>query len=189
MHLISGCRCLAAREYLTRHNNVLKVLMTAWCKENDLMTDEPWYKVKWSQGEVMENEKVKMTWDFEYQMRKESTARRPDVTIEYKEQKRIQLVDMACPSEKNVQEKMTEKRQKYQQLAFEIRERRPGYKVEIIPVIVGCMGGGAETMRTQVGKILLSSNIDQICREMLRTTVMESESILRKVISNIVTTE
>ena len=111
--------------------------MTVWCKENELMKDdEPWYKVKWSQGEVIENEDVKMTWDFEYQMRKESTARRPDVTIEYKEQKRIQLIDMACPSEKNVNEKMNEKRQKYQQLAFEKRESRPGYKVEIVPVVM-----------------------------------------------------
>ena len=127
-----------------------------------------------------------MTWDFEYQIRKEYTARRSDVTMEYKDQKRIQLVDMACPSEKNVNEKMNEKRQKYmyQQLAFEIRERRPGYKVEI-----GCMGGGAGVMKGQVRKILISSNVEQTCREMLRTTVMESESIVRKVISNIVTTD
>ena len=96
---------------------------------------------------------------------------------------------MACPSEKNVNEKMNEKRQKYQQLAFEIRERRPGYKVEIVPVVIGCMGGGAGVMKSQVRKILISSNVEQTCREMLRTTVMESESIVRKVISNIVTTD
>ena len=35
-------------------------------------------------------------------MRKESTAGRPNVTIEYKKRKIIHLVDMACPSEKNV---------------------------------------------------------------------------------------
>ena len=38
-------------------------------------------------------------------MRKESTARSPDVTIEYKERNVILLVDMACPSEKNVLKK------------------------------------------------------------------------------------
>ena len=38
-------------------------------------------------------------------MRKGSTARRPDVTIEYKAKKVIHLVDMACPNEKNVLEK------------------------------------------------------------------------------------
>ena len=57
-----------------------------------------------------------MSWDFEYNMRKESTARRPDVTLEYKERKVIQLVNMACLSEKNVLEKNKKKRQKYQQL-------------------------------------------------------------------------
>ena len=189
MHLVSGCKVLAANEYLTRHNNLLKILMTAWCKENELMGDnEPWYKVKWSQGAVLENSDVKMSWDFEYSMRKQSTARRPDVSIEYKERKLIQLVDMACPSEKNIQEKMTEKRQKYQQLAFEVRERRPGYRVEVIPVVIGCMGGGAGLMKEQVEKILMSSNTSKVCREMLRTTVMESASILRKVVTNIVTT-
>ena len=53
-------------------------------------------------GSCVENEHVKMSWDFEYSMRKESTAGRPNVTIEYKKRKIIHLVDMACPSEKNV---------------------------------------------------------------------------------------
>ena len=35
-----------------------------------------------------------------------------------------------------------EKLEKYQQLAFEIRERRPGYKVIVIPIVIGCLGGG-----------------------------------------------
>ena len=66
--------------------------------------DQAWYKVKWGQEAVLENEHVKMSQDLEYNMRKESTARRPDVTIEYKERKVIHLVDMACPSEKSVLE-------------------------------------------------------------------------------------
>ena len=41
-------------------------------------------------------------------MRKESIARKPDVTIEYKERKVIHLVDMACTSENNVLEKNRE---------------------------------------------------------------------------------
>ena len=86
--------------------------MTAWCKENELMTDdESWYKVKRSQGEVIENEDVKMTWAFEYQMRNESTARRPDVTKNRREPKWLVPV-------RRINEKMNEKRQKYQQLAF-----------------------------------------------------------------------
>ena len=36
-------------------------------------------------------------------------------------------------------------------------------------------------------KILINSDTDKVCREMLRTAVMESENTMRKVIINIVT--
>ena len=147
---------------MTRHNNLLKILMVAWCKENELMEHEQaWYKVK---------------WDFEYNMRKESTAKRPDIPIEYKERKVIHLVDMACPNEKNVLEKNKQKRQKYQQLAFEVRERRQKYRMEVIPIVIGCVGGAIGVMREQVRKVLT----DKVCREELRTVVMEAECILKK---------
>ena len=82
---------------------ILAIHHWAWCKENELMErDQAWYKVKWGQEAVLENEHVKMSWYFQYNMRKESTARRPDVTVEYKERKMTHLIDMTCPSEKNV---------------------------------------------------------------------------------------
>ena len=81
---------LASREHMTRHNSLLKILMVAWCKENKLIElDEAWYKAKWGQGAVLDNEHVKISWNVEYHMKKESTSRRPDVTIEYKERKII----------------------------------------------------------------------------------------------------
>ena len=48
--------------------------------------------------------------------------------MEMKVEKRILLIGKACPSEYNVNEKHREKVQKYQQLAFEFKERRPGYE-------------------------------------------------------------
>ena len=54
---------------------------------------------------MLENEHVKMSWYFQYNMRKESTARRPDVTVEYKERKVIRLITMTCPREKNALKK------------------------------------------------------------------------------------
>ena len=61
---------------MTWHKNLLKILMVARCKENELMErDQTWYKVEWGQGAVLKNENAKMRWDFEYNRRKESTAR------------------------------------------------------------------------------------------------------------------
>ena len=84
----------------------------------------------------MVQRKVKLCWDFEYRLRKTATARRPDVTIEYKNKNEIFLVDMACSSKSNVNANHAEKLQKYQQIAFEIRERRTGYNVMIIPIVL-----------------------------------------------------
>ena len=70
---------------------------------------------------------------------------------------------MACPNENNVLEKKMEKRQKYQQLTFEVRVRRPRYRVEVTPIAIGCMGGGVAVMREQVRKILINSNTDKVC--------------------------
>ena len=38
---------------------------------------------------MLENEHVKMSWDFECNIRTKSAARRPDLAIEYKERKLI----------------------------------------------------------------------------------------------------
>ena len=67
--------------------------------------------------------------------------------------------------------------------------RRPGYRVEVIPVVIGCMGGGVGVIKKEVRKILINSDTDKVCREMLRTAVMESESILSKAIIYIVTVD
>ena len=61
---------------------------------------------------------------------------------------------MACPMEKNIEVKVTEKLTTYQQLAFELREKRPGYKVTIVPLILGCCGGGAKTLRKTISKLI-----------------------------------
>ena len=39
-------------------------------------------------------------------------------------------------------ETYNEKLRKYQQFAFEFRERRPGSRIGIVLIVIGCMGGG-----------------------------------------------
>ena len=85
---------------------------------------------------------------------KNSSARRPAVMIENDEEKKLWIVDMACPDEKNIGEKHCEKLTKYQQLAFKMREKRPEYRVEIVPIVIGCLGGGMKQVECQVKKII-----------------------------------
>ena len=49
---------------------------------------------------------------------------------------------MACPQQQNIATKRLRKLTKYRQLAFETRERRTGYNVMVVPLIIGALGGG-----------------------------------------------
>ena len=38
-HILAGCRVIAGTEYLRRHDNALKVLAVAWCKQQGILDD------------------------------------------------------------------------------------------------------------------------------------------------------
>ena len=60
---------------------------------------------------------------------------------------------MACPAEGNKIAKRNEKIQKYQRQCFELRERQQGYIVKVIPVIIGCCGGGLRELKRDLQEI------------------------------------
>ena len=73
---------------------------------------------------------------------------------------------MACPQENNINIITNDERTKYQQLAFEMRERRTGYKVKVVPIIIGCLGGGIELALKEVKRLF---NSDQMTRKVVVT--------------------
>ena len=48
-----------------------------------------WYKENWARGQVLENNSAKLVWYFEFDLRKRTTSRRPDLVLEDKERKKI----------------------------------------------------------------------------------------------------
>ena len=114
-------------------------------------------------------------------MRTNCTARRPDLILEDEEKKTILLVAMACPNEANRQVKREEKIKKYEQLCFELRERREGYTVKVIPIVIGCLGGDMKEFKTDMQKIFEYKNKKELyttMREMQKTVLWESESMI-----------
>ena len=59
---------------------------------------------------------------------KTTTARKPDLILELKTDKKIWICDMVCPQQNNIGAKRTEKLTKYRQLAFETREQNKSLK-------------------------------------------------------------
>ena len=131
---------------------------------------------------MLENDKAKLVWDFEFHLRKTTTAGRPDLILELKIDKKIWICDMMFPQQNNIGAKRTEKTTKYRQIAFETRERRPGYKVYIVPIVVRALGGGIKALRFDLKKIFENSELlEEIIAIMQRTVLMDSESMIRMI--------
>ena len=97
---------------------------------------------------------------------------------------------MACPNESNKEAKREEKMRKYQQLRFELRERRQGYTVIVIPAVTGCLGGGIKELKANIKRIFDDHNdkeLGLIAREMQKTVLRESESQIRMILFGLLT--
>ena len=88
---------------------------------------------------------------------------------------------MACPYELNTHEKRIKKLRKYQQLAFELRERREQYRVMVVLLVIGCLGGGIKQLTKDIKVLFKPENVNSILSEMQKVNLWESETILRKV--------
>ena len=135
--LLAGCKMLASSEHLAKHYRARMVMAVAWAKEQNLLDQNvKWYQEKWNRGHVLENSQAKLIRDFAFNLRKTAASRRPDLMLEEKQTKTIWICDMACPQENNTEKKRLEKRTNYRQLAFEIRKRKPGFKVRVMPLVI-----------------------------------------------------
>ena len=62
--------------------------------------------------------------------------------------------------------------------------------MEIVPVIIGCLGGGVEQAGGAVTKLFEEEGkVIKIMRTMLQTVLMEGETIIRKVLSGVIQPE
>ena len=75
---------------------------------------------------------------------------------------------------------------KYRQLAFETRERRPGYEIYMVPVLVGALGVGIKALNVDLKKIFDNDLLDEGFAVMQKTVLMDSESIVQRVMSGLI---
>ena len=120
---------------------------------------------------------MKILWDFNIQTDKVIDARRPDIVVMNKDKRESWIVDIAIPGDLRVREKEIEKREKYQDLAIEIR-RLWKTSVKVVSIVVGALGtiGNA---RSDLETLGIKDGTD-----MIQTAVLlGSAHILRKTLS------
>ncbi|TWW62748.1 hypothetical protein D4764_04G0013950 [Takifugu flavidus] len=135
-HITAGCKMLAGKAYMERHNQVAGIVYRNIC------TKYGW-EVPGSRWEtppkVVENKQAKILWDFQIQTDKMVVANQPDRVVVDKHRKTVVVIDVAIPSDSNIRKKEHEKLEKYQGLKEEM-ERMWGIKATVVPVVIGTLG-------------------------------------------------
>ncbi|TWW53461.1 uncharacterized protein LOC130519722 [Takifugu flavidus] len=135
-HITAGCKMLAGKAYMERHNQVAGIVYRNICTEYGLEVPG----TRWeTPPKVVENEQAKILWDFQIQTDKMVVANQPDIVVVDKHQKTVVVIDVAIPNDGNIRKKEHEKLEKYRGLKEEM-ERMWGMKAPVVPVVIGTLG-------------------------------------------------
>jgi len=172
-HIISECSKLAQKEYKGRHDKVAAAVHWGLCRKYGIECSNKWYEHKAER--VIENEEIKILWDFPIQTDHVIEHRKPDILIMNKKARKTMIVDIAVPADKRTKSKEQEKRERYQDLGREISKMWK-CKMKVIPIVVGALGAITQ------GPCLKELD-DPIGQDLLqKITVLGSARILRKVL-------
>ena len=135
--IISECSKFAQKEYKARHDWVGKVIHWEMCKKFKFDHASKWYMH--NPAPVLENDIHKLLWGFDIHTDHLISARRPDLIIIHKNKNIYKIVDFAVPADHRIKLKECEKRDKYRDLARELKKLW-NMKVTIIPIVIGDFG-------------------------------------------------
>ena len=96
---------------------------------------------------VLENDTHKLLWGFNIQTNHLISARRSDIIIINKTKRTCKIVDFVVPADHKVRLKENEKKDKYFDLARELKKLW-NMKVTFIPIIIGINEGLLRDWRT-----------------------------------------
>ena len=135
-----------------------------------------WYKHR--AKKVLENDAVKILWDFHVQTDKNIEQCRSDILIVKKREKEAIIIDIAVPGDTRIIDRKQDEILAYQDLKWEIKRCWGLRKVKVIPVVVGALGAVSPKFGEYLAKLdckLHPSNIQ-------KTALLGSARILRMVL-------
>ena len=121
---------------------------------------------------------MKLLWDVNIQCDNVIKARKPDLILVDKKERKATIIDIAVPADVNVEEKEMEKVEKYQELKRQIKRLWKLKKVEVVPVVIGALGCVTKGFEKWIEKLEIHCNLGVI----QKTALLGTARILRKVL-------
>ena len=175
-HLIAECEKLAQKQYKPRHDNIARIVHLELCQKFGLIGKMKWYNHK--PDSVMENDRVKILWDFNIQTDHVIQHRRPDIVIVYKNERRCHIVDVAVPGDKRVEQKEQEKIEKYGELKRELKKIWKLTNVGVVPIVVGALGIVSNNLKDWLVKMDLKCDLENLQKAALLGTAKLLRNVL-----------
>ena len=126
---------------------------------------------------VLENATHKLLWDFDIQTDHLILARRPDLMIINKKKRTCKIVDFAVLADHRIKLKECEKKDKYLNLARELKKLW-NMQVTIIPIVIGAFG----TVTKGLLKGLEDLDVGGWVETIQTTALLRMARILRRVL-------
>ena len=136
-----------------------KVIHWELCKKLNFHHATKWYTHK--PESVLENKTHKILWDFEIQTDHQIPARRPDLVVINKKERTCHLIDFAIPADHRVKLKKIEKKDKYLDLARELKKLW-NMEVKIVPIVIGALGMVPKCLEKSLSELGIKGRIETI---------------------------
>ena len=118
-----------------------------------------------------------LTWGFNIQTDHLISARRPDLIIINKRKRICKIVDFAIPGDHRINLKESEKKDKYLDLARELKKLW-NMKVTIVPIVIGTLGTVAKGLLKGLEDLEVGGRVETI----QSTALLRTARILRRVL-------
>ena len=175
-HLVGDqCSKPAQAEYKHRHDNVARMIHWNITHSYSLDVSSKWYQHK-PKG-VIENDHVKLLWNFNIQTSTYIQARRPDVVVVDREKETFNIIDIAVPADAGIIEKEKEKVEKYQDLRREVA-RLWNVKAKVVPIVVGALSAVTPNLSKHLDEIGVTTWIELLQKAALLGTARLLRQVL-----------
>ncbi|XP_044762031.1 uncharacterized protein LOC123319227 [Coccinella septempunctata] len=138
-HLSSGCSTIAGTKYLSRHDNMGKVVHQLMCLEEGLLHHFVPHHI-YAPQTVLENDTTKIYWDMTIITDQGAEHNRPDMVVWSKKNRTAIIIDFSVPLDQNLSKTYREKITKYEPLARQMKSMWHLDKVEIKPLVISSNG-------------------------------------------------
>ena len=126
---------------------------------------------------VLENATHKLLWDFNIQTDHLIPAKRPDLIIINKKKRTCKIVDFAVPADHRIKLKECEKKDKYLDLARELKKLW-NMQVTIIPFVIGAFGTVTKRLLKGLEDLKVGGRVETI----QTTALLRTARILTRVL-------